>query len=558
MSDMREMGEKAGHPHRPTGDIRPVWLTKDDAQTNAPSAADLGALAATSSTPDRTCDWKFPGLFAMALALAFCILNALSVFNHVMWRDEWAVWQVGRNPSIASVYATMSHTGHPILWYLCGWVFAHIGTYPWGLKVFHILISTTSIYVFARYAPFNRMEKFLFSFGYLPFYEYGTIMRDYALELLGIVLVATCFNLKPRRPILFGVALAFLAQTTLYGCIFALTLGAAYLFDIRRRRVESSDNTSLRSLALGAGIAFASVIATYLHIRPTGAHPQPVRAGSFALWLRDGVGYIWSGYFPIPFNSTWNSNLLDPWPRVKLTFAICAIIAAGFLFARRATALFVFVLGTVALIGFSLIYTSETARYYGHAFLMLLVCFWISRNQWSEVKTLRPRNIFEKPLLAWDLCQPNVLVTVLAVHVFVGVSMTLREQIIPLSGSREAAQIIKQKAPPNTPIIGDVDWVTTPVSGYLDRPFYNPNRREYNTYAIEDWKRQWGPVSTIALMNAVREVMSSKKSDVVLVLNYPLHISGDGVELIGTVTNSVNQDETYQIFLLHRNKIFPE
>jgi hypothetical protein len=61
----------------------------------------------------------------------------------------------------------------------------------------HLLIATTTVYLFVRFAPFSLLQRLLFSFGYFPFYEYSVICRSYGLSLAaahGILLSAI-----PRR-----------------------------------------------------------------------------------------------------------------------------------------------------------------------------------------------------------------------------------------------------------------------------------------------------------------------------------------------------------------------
>ena len=124
----------------------------------------------------------------------------------------------------------------------------------------------------------------------------------------------------------------------------------------------------------------------------------------------------------------------------------------------------------------------------------------------------------------------------------------VHEQIIPFSGSREAAEIIRKNAPPNIPVIGDIDYAVEPVAGYLDRPIFVACRGEYTRYLKLDKKRLNGALPREALAKAIQDLMAAEKSDVVLIVNYPLSLSGDGIEELGVVTRSIVPDEKYLIF----------
>ncbi len=150
--------------------------------------------------------WRrtLPAPYDAGVTLAFLAINCWLVFRHAMWRDEWAVWLVTRASSLGEVWAQTRCRGHPIGWYLSAWALDRLGAYPWGLKVLHILISTTTIYLLCARGPFSRVQKFLFAFGYFPLFEWGTIMRCYSAayrtDYLWYWLEDRKFRLTPSTP----------------------------------------------------------------------------------------------------------------------------------------------------------------------------------------------------------------------------------------------------------------------------------------------------------------------------------------------------------------------
>jgi hypothetical protein len=114
-----------------------------------------------------------------------------------MWRDEIQAWLLARNStSVPNLFANVKYSGHPALWYLLLMPLTRISHSPTAMQALHLLIATSTMYVFTRYSPFSVVQKILFSFGYFPFYEYSSISRNYGL---GVLLIFVFCGLFERR-----------------------------------------------------------------------------------------------------------------------------------------------------------------------------------------------------------------------------------------------------------------------------------------------------------------------------------------------------------------------
>jgi hypothetical protein len=125
---------------------------------------------------------------------------------------------------------------------------------------------------------------------------------------------------------------------------------------------------------------------------------------------------------------------------------------------------------------------------------------------------------------------------------------SVNDLVIPFSGCLEAAEIIQQKASPDMPIVGDRNWAAAAVGAYLDRAIYYPARGEYGTFSHQDAKTRLAPVPPEVLTQSIRDVMAASKSDVILLVDYPLSLGGDQVELLGAVNRCVIPDEQFMVF----------
>lgn len=485
--------------------------------------------------------------FVITFTALFFVLNLRMVLDHAMWRDEWAVIQVGHHRSLIDMYNTMSHSGHPVGWFACAWAFDHLGLNPWGIKVFHVLISTTCIWLFLRYSPFTSLEKVLFVFGYFPFFEYGGRVRDYAAAMLALTIACIVFTSAVRRPIAFGLALAFAAQTNSYGTIVGVAMGVAYLFDLWWDRRPEPKQVQGGRIAIGMAIALFSMFVAYWHTRPlsNGFHGGPAGPGiPTPTLLLHGVGNIWSAYFPIPFRGIWDTNILLPSPEIQFALGIVLFIAVVFLLLRAPTALLFYIVATLELVAFNAIHPSGI-RHYGHLFVVLILSFWMDGY---NRKVALPRNPFTDLQSRWEKHRRHLLIAILCTQTYAGITMSLTEAYVPFSGSLEAAEIIQQNFLPETPIVGDIDYAVAPVSAYLDRPIFIPYRDEYCTYCKEDPRRRFSTSTLTEIAAAVNKLMLANHHDVALITNYPMNLGGSYVERVAVVQASMVQDEVFAIY----------
>jgi hypothetical protein len=490
--------------------------------------------------------------FAIALTSIFFAIDLTLVLRHAMWRDEWAVMQVAHRVSFGTVTGLVAHSGVPFTWYWFAWLFDALRLDPWGLLVCHALISGACVFVVAHFAPFSRPQKVLFAFGYFPLFEWGMIVRDYAIGMLAALVACLLFTQVRRRPIAFALAIAALGQTTAFGAPIGGALLAAYLVDLWQDRRPQRGRVSVGRMLACAAILLTSVGLTYWFCRliPGSWHKQyPLgRAGDYALWFAQGIGNIWRGDCPIPFRGQWNSNMMDAWPWVEFCLGLGAMVVVSLLLLRSPAAVTFYLLATLGVAMINMMNVC-VVRHCGHYFLVLLMAYWIYLRS-AHPPFLPPAAATVLERLGRVL--PAGFISVLAVQCFVAAEMVTEAQAVSFSGSRDAADLIRRRAPSDDPIIGDVDFSVAPVSAYLNRPIYVPYRNAYCTYLIEDEKERFVPVPPQDLRRAIDSVISATGHDVVLLLNYAPQIAGDRVELLGVVNQTMVPDEQYMIYLVRR------
>ena len=77
-------------------------------------------------------------------------------------------------------------------WLFLVYSISRLSSNPVAMQVLHLAIATMTAYGVARYSPFPRLQKVLIIFGYLLFYEYADISRDYAIRHPVLVFFLRC------------------------------------------------------------------------------------------------------------------------------------------------------------------------------------------------------------------------------------------------------------------------------------------------------------------------------------------------------------------------------
>ena len=102
---------------------------------------------------------------------------------------------------------------------------------PFYMQVFHLLVATSFIFIFNRYAPLSNLHKILFSFGYFAIYEYALISRSYGLGILLMFAICALYKNRTTKYMLIGVLLALLSNVTIYAVVIAGGIAGVLVLD---------------------------------------------------------------------------------------------------------------------------------------------------------------------------------------------------------------------------------------------------------------------------------------------------------------------------------------
>ncbi|WP_017302992.1 hypothetical protein [Spirulina subsalsa] len=461
----------------------------------------------------------------LTLSLTFFMAFGLwGILNHAMWRDEMTIWLIVRDTtSWGEFLNVLRYEPHPILWYFCVAVLQQFSQNPVSMQLFHLLIGVGVAYLILTQSPFPPLQKILLTFGYLPFYEYLLISRNYSLGLLFGLGVCALWKNRQHSYIGLSILLFFMANSNAYSLFIALALGATLMLEwvfIQQFRINLKANLANRWLSF---IIFLSgIILSLSFLIPP---PDNLERGG----LRDG----WQFSFDLRHLLTtlariWNSYIviITAGDSKYYSVAICGILGLGILlffagfFCRKPLLLFFYLAASSEILLFTYTKFLGAQRHFGHLFIVLVIAFWLSYYYPPSGLIIRyTKGKLRKVLNFCKRYKTSFFVLLLYAQLAGGIAAYIRDITIPYSASQAAAEYIQAKGLNNLFIVGSRDVVMSPLTGYLNRKIYYPERQGLGSFVLFTPQRQ--EVDESEVLRQVQELVQVH-GELLLILSYPL------------------------------------
>ncbi len=416
-----------------------------------------------------------------AAVLIVAIVGLIGALNHSMWRDEMNVWLIARDSPSWGAFIENIHydRAHPGLWHLLVAGLYHLFGNPIAMQVFHWLLALGSVVLIWRCSPFSHWQKWLITFGYLPFYEHLLIARNYGVAML--LLFAICALWPQRRRAYWPLAglLVLLANSNVYALLIAialaLTLTLELIFEAKLR--QNWLDISLSAALIVAGYAMA----LYFILPPSDVANQALGEYVTGIDMRQllkSIGRLFGGYY-----------IIIPHGSRYLDLAVCAAIALSSWFwfsvrlSQKPYALAFYLLGNGILLGFTYAkFMPSAMRHYGNFYLVLIASLWLaSHYRPSTLLTQRLPQSIQTRSQRWF---NRLFATVLIGHLIGGVFLFCVDFVIPYSASRVAAAYMRQANLQDEFIVASRDAQMASLSGYFNRPFYFPETQALGSYTL--------------------------------------------------------------------------
>lgn len=496
--------------------------------------------------------------YAIGLTLLFALVGAVVVGRHEMWRDEIQAWLIARDSvSLLDLAHNLKYEGHPALWYICLFALTRISRSPVIMQAFHLLCASASIYIFARYSPFSRLQRLLFTFGYFPVYEYSVISRNYAIGVLLLFAFAALFQRRYTKTLWLAVVLGLAAHTSVHVLIIVAAIVAAWIVDhlIAHRSGPAPQETVAWRLRLGLGIVGLAVTLSILQMAP------PPDSGYAVGWtttlaphrLIRVITLTTRAFFPIPQirPDFWGRlPLLETMPvflKVQLLLAAAIMAWITLALVRKPFALITYVLGASGLLAFFYFKDLGGLRHHGLLFVVFILAAWIAHYC--------PNVNWFKPLHRWSgLAEKSLsplLTILLLIHVVGGgIAVSLDYRYV-FSHAQTTAAFIREKQLQGLPMVGYNDYAVSAVAGYLDKDqVYYPEEERWGSFVVWDKARDRNLPDAVIIAAAGR-VQKQTQQDVLLILNHaldPVEAAQQRITELARFTGATIKDENFYLY----------
>lgn len=494
--------------------------------------------------PDRQTRRPDPVWLLSVLCLGFFAVGLFGVLNHAMWRDELNPWLIARDTAtLSDMLAALHYEGHPVLWYLILRAVQAVTLNPVAMQLLHLGIGTATVWLVVRFAPFRAWQKVLFAFGYLPFYEYLLVSRNYAIGLFLIVLVCVIFETRRRTYLPIAAILVLMANASAFALFvstgFAIALMFEYVRNVRAGiRPAVPVWNFLLSVILWIGGAALSL---YFLVPPA----DSTLAGGAAGWYLQldlnrlvlASIRIWSGYIAVLVPSDRGGAELGL--LVVASLAMVVVFSTAF---RRAPIVLVFYLVTTTII-IAFIYVKFLGgpRHYGHLYIVLVASWWLAQTaDAAEIGAAVPAQVQRRASALFTF--------LLALQSAAGIVAFARDMVVPMSAGRAAAAYIRAQGLDQLPMVGTSDHVMATLAGYLGRRIYYPETGGMGSFVLFTADRR--KVDDALALEQTAQFAAAHDGTVLLILNRELKASRSGLHItpVGQFTDRLMSDELFYLY----------
>ena len=496
-------------------------------------------------------------IFAISVTTVFLLAGGFAALHHEMWRDEIQAWLLARDSaSILELFANMKYEGHTALWHLCLMPLSRITSSPILMQIFHLLIAATTVFLFTRFAPFNKVQKVLFTFGYFALYEYAIVARNYAIGVLLITIFCVLYKERHKRFVWIGVVLLLLAHTSVHALIVTIAIGFALLCEYLYFNCckENGSHTNHQHIWIGFALIGIGILTAVLQLNP------PSDTGFAVGWhlnfdirrVNNITKLITQAMFPLPRASMgfWGSHLLNQYSFFQfIRLPLCYLIVLWCIlrYIKRPTALLIYLIATVGLLAFFYVKYGGSIRHHGFLFFTFVLTSWIYYDC-PEIDLP-----FKLLYVLAQWCFSFVFTCILIFHYLGGITAVSMDYRHIFSNGKRTAEFIKQQNMEEMLMVGDTDFAISTVVGYLGKKeIYYPKGSRFGSFVRWDKARTHG-VSNADIVEAGELLNTQYDQDVLIIVNRKIAeelVEQYQLTLLESFTGSTIGDEGFHLYLL--------
>lgn len=496
------------------------------------------------------------GAFALLVTLAYALIAGGVAVHHEIWRDEAQAFLMARDSrTVPDLLLRIKFDIHPPLWHLILFFLTRATSSPAAMQAVHLAIAAAMVYLFARHAPFSRLNKILFAAGYYALFEYGVIARNYSPGILFLFLFCILYPRRNERFLLLGACIALLSLTSIHAIILAAALTLALIAERLSRRQTSSP----RLFWPGIGLGLAGIATSILSAFP---NPESIYARnvSFVLdprMILPVLRTIPKAFLPLPEPHLhfWNTSLLNHLPAAPITIHLLAVLIVVYsliLFSGHRPAFWFYASATAALIAFFLFNYFGYLRHHGFFFFSFLGALWISASSAENAAPAAPprRRGFVALVEGFRKASPAVLALFLGFQALAGLFAAAMDIGHPFSRGEVTAEFIKRNGLENRVLVGDIDYVMSSIAAHLERPIYLPRGERWGTFQL-NMPAARPNTDMNHITQAAERLSRASGREFLILLNYPLNTDSlitRSLRLVGKTGQAVVNDEAFYLY----------
>jgi len=422
--------------------------------------------------------------------IVFAVLSFVLISNHEPYRDEAVQWLKARDSqNLSDFFNLQGYGGHIGLWPLILFLLTKLGLPYFSMSLVHSLIMLIAIVIFVNYAPFSKIQKILFVFGYYPFYEYNAIARSYVLSVLFLFLIAVLHKKRFLKPLLYSFLILLLANTNVHTLVIALVLTGVYVFELIYRNnfnISKPDTIAILILLFGISLAVFQLWPHQDQNPDTVGWNMELTANHFSILPRSVIGAL----LPIPRLSLnfWAPKLVSYSLGELLILAIPLFLLSSAFLIKQPKSLLIYLFSCFGL--FSLFFLKYPQypgglRHHGLIFMVFIFSLWIATEQKDQfpVKSRSINKLFREKIL-------TVLFTgLLSIHVAVSPVAFYYDLNYDFSAGKKTAGFLIDNGYINEQTFIATYWspFKTSILPYIPKPyseFYFVGYQDFRSFII--------------------------------------------------------------------------
>ena len=452
-----------------------------------------------------------PLRLVLPLLALYVVITILGLHYHELSLEEAQFFLLGRDStSLSALYHNMQYEGHPRLWCSLLFLIIHYITPGYaGMQVLHLAVTTATVFLFLRYAPFSLLSKVLIIGGYYFLFEYDILSRSYSLGIL--LLFGCCILLRnPAKNMgWIGLLALLLCNTHLFFSFTAIGIFAWLFVEMaRQRRLLSWPFLGFSVLVL------TGVVTMFLQGRiPPEDKLVPIIPGGWHTAKNfSAASYaIIRGWLPIPNVSSanfWNTYWLDDnhIGGVLRTLLFGGLLVFPALILKPQVKALLFYYTSIGLLFiFFLVLPMVASRYFGVGYIVFLAACWMAADERSLVTRHDPSvarrdslpsgpDFFSFRHIPGPRLRTSLRVALYAiftVQVLVGIYALAQDYSRPFSQAMNAVAYIKEHRLDNQEMIVEGYIAGPALSVYSGKPLYYLNIGQKGSYCV--WRNSYFP-----------------------------------------------------------------